>query len=384
MACGVSLDLFAMTSFIITLDNVMHKEQISQELLTRITNKAESTIREVISAALTEEINRALTQALTEGEFYRAISTDLQEGLKSIYREINTAATSTGSELQVAAPPVADEMFSEASTQLGAILQTTEKATESIMELVEKHLDSSERAMALLDSLDNGAARPEIAELRAGNQALSEDLMEIMTTLSFQDLTGQRIKRIVAALQTDREGGFRTLHGHGPVHESPGAQSRAVRGRNPPDLQGPGHEPQRSAGRKHPDGRGRSSEPARFVIFSFTITQAGYGILRNRLFSWRQIMPQLSDITLFSLTRTMSVLDQLFQEEPDLYEDFVREICADFTLAREYMLAIQEMVGHEADRQALAQADLTLRHMLALWVLSNDLTVPVTGLDQMQ
>ena len=64
----------------------MHKEQLSQELLNRITTKAESTIREVISAALTEEINRALTMALTEGEFYRSISTDLQDGLKSIYR----------------------------------------------------------------------------------------------------------------------------------------------------------------------------------------------------------------------------------------------------------------------------------------------------------
>lgn len=179
----------------------MYKEQLSQELLSRITTKAESTIREVISAALTEEINRALTQALTEGEFYRAISTDLQEGLKSIYREINVAATSTVSEPPVAGTPVADEMFSEASTQLGAILQTTEKATENIMGLVEKHLDASERTAALLESLENGASRPEIAELRAGNQALSEDLMEIMTTLSFQDLTGQRIKRIVAALQ---------------------------------------------------------------------------------------------------------------------------------------------------------------------------------------
>jgi chemotaxis protein CheZ len=179
----------------------MHKEQLSQELLTRITSKAESTIREVISVALTEEINRALTQALTEGEFYRAISTDLQEGLKSIYREINAAATSSVSEEPVAASPLADEMFSEASTQLVAILQTTEKATESIMGLVEKHLDANERAMTLLDALDNGDARPEIAELRAGNQALGEDLMEIMTTLSFQDLTGQRIKRIVAALR---------------------------------------------------------------------------------------------------------------------------------------------------------------------------------------
>ena len=178
----------------------MHKEQLSQELLNRITTKAESTIREVISAALTEEINRALTMALTEGEFYRSISTDLQDGLKSIYREINAAATSSAPE-QPTAQPVADEMFSEASTQLGAILQTTEKATESIMGLVEKHLDATERAAALLDSLENGENRPEIAELRAGNQALGEDLMEIMTTLSFQDLTGQRIKRIVAALR---------------------------------------------------------------------------------------------------------------------------------------------------------------------------------------
>jgi chemotaxis protein CheZ len=178
----------------------MHKEHLSQELLNRITSKAESTIREVISTALTDEISRALTMALTEGEFYRAVSQDLQEGLKSIYREINAAATSTASELPPT-PPVPDEMFSEASTQLRAILQTTEQATESIMSLVEKHLDASERAAGLLDSLENGEARPEVAELRGANQALSEDLMEIMTTLSFQDLTGQRIKRIVAALQ---------------------------------------------------------------------------------------------------------------------------------------------------------------------------------------
>jgi hypothetical protein len=95
-------------------------------------------------------------------------------------------------------------------------------------------------------------------------------------------------------------------------------------------------------------------------------------------------MPQLSDVTLFALTRTMSVLDQLYNEDPDLYEDFVREICAEFTLAREYMLAIQEMASREADRESMAQADLTLRHLLALWVLTNDLTVPVAGADQMQ
>jgi hypothetical protein len=92
----------------------------------------------------------------------------------------------------------------------------------------------------------------------------------------------------------------------------------------------------------------------------------------------------MNDITLFNLTRTISVLDQLFQEEPDLYEDFVREICAEFTLAREYMMAIQEMAAQDADKESLAQADLTLRHLLALWVLSNDLTIPLAGTEQVQ
>jgi chemotaxis protein CheZ len=55
--------------------------------------------------------------------------------------------------------------------------------------------------MTILDGMAEKGASSEIEDLRAGQQALGEDLMEIMTTLSFQDLTGQRIKRIVSALQ---------------------------------------------------------------------------------------------------------------------------------------------------------------------------------------
>ena len=40
-----------------------------------------------------------------------------------------------------------------------------------------------------------------MARLREGNAALGDDLMRIMTTLSFQDLTGQRIKRIIEAIK---------------------------------------------------------------------------------------------------------------------------------------------------------------------------------------
>jgi chemotaxis protein CheZ len=38
-------------------------------------------------------------------------------------------------------------------------------------------------------------------DLRAMSDTLNADLMSIMTTLSFQDLTGQRIKRIIGAIK---------------------------------------------------------------------------------------------------------------------------------------------------------------------------------------
>ena len=95
-------------------------------------------------------------------------------------------------------------------------------------------------------------------------------------------------------------------------------------------------------------------------------------------------MPLLSDIILYNLTRTMSVLDQLYHMEPDIYEDFIREICAEFTLAREYMLAIQEMAAQDVDDNSLSQADLTLKHLLALWILHNDVHIPLSQSDSLQ
>ncbi len=111
---------------------------------------------------------------------------------------------------------------------------------------------------------------------------------------------------------------------------------------------------------------------------------AGSGSSGAGAFHGETPMPQLGDITLYTLTRTMNTLDQLYQQEPDVYEDFVREICADFTLAREYMLAIQEMAAQNLGRESMAQADLTLKHLLAVWVLSNDLAVPLAGMEQVQ
>jgi len=88
-------------------------------------------------------------------------------------------------------------------------------------------------------------------------------------------------------------------------------------------------------------------------------------------------MPELQDISLYNFSRTVSTLDQLFDQDPELYEDLAREICADFRLAREYMLAIHQMSEEGADQSALRQADLQLKHLLAIWILSNDIAIPL-------
>ncbi|BDV01701.1 chemotaxis protein CheZ [Thermodesulfomicrobium sp. WS] len=162
---------------------------IADSIVERIATRAEETIRNVIAQTLSEEIHRALTKALTESEFYKTITQDLHSGLGSIYKEIH-AATS----VKKINGENAQSIFSETSQQLDAIVDTTEKATEQIMGIVEKHMD------AIAGIREKAASLQDAEEIQSYLQGLDADLMEIMTALSFQDLTGQRIKRIVHAL----------------------------------------------------------------------------------------------------------------------------------------------------------------------------------------
>lgn len=71
----------------------------------------------------------------------------------------------------------------------------------NIMEIVEKHLDLQAESSELLAAVREGAATPgQMVRLEEINTQLGDDLTGLLTALSFQDITGQRIKRVVAAL----------------------------------------------------------------------------------------------------------------------------------------------------------------------------------------
>lgn len=172
-------------------------EELLKSLMDKVSDRVTSDLKETLAKTVQEEIMKNLSRALMEGEFYRRINTDLQSGLKEIYQEVNSVKQNDDG---TPAPQDAGELFMEASDQLDEILKTTERATEQIMELVEKHMDKQARSAELLVAVKAGET-DKADELVSINNELGVDLMQIMTTLSFQDLTGQRIKRIITALQ---------------------------------------------------------------------------------------------------------------------------------------------------------------------------------------
>ena len=131
-----------------------------------------------------------------EAAVYKQISTEMRQGLKDIFQRVSAASKG-----QPLPPPNPDALFLEASSQLDEVLKDTEAATMTIMEIVERQLEFQEKNDSILSELRNEADDPaRIIQLETNNFRLGKDLTTLMTTLSCQDITGQRIKRVVSAL----------------------------------------------------------------------------------------------------------------------------------------------------------------------------------------
>lgn len=172
---------------------------LMRELMQKVADQLTADLRETLTRAVEREISKTLTGALLEGEFYRRVNEDLQKGFKEIYQEIKVAKTSN------APAPLSEdpnELFSQASNQLDAILQTTESATVKIIDTIENLQTLSDTLAGIVKSFEKGGvSKAERETLGKINDTLSMDLMSIMTTLSFQDLTGQRIKIIIETIK---------------------------------------------------------------------------------------------------------------------------------------------------------------------------------------
>ncbi len=130
---------------------------------------------------------------------YKQLSNDMREGLRDIYQQISSASRDGSGE---SSNGNAQLLFQEATTQLQEVIETMEKATMTIIEIVERDLNLQEELNEAIAAVrKDGANEDNLGKLEELSNSMGDDLTNLMTSMSFQDLTGQRIKKVVNAIQ---------------------------------------------------------------------------------------------------------------------------------------------------------------------------------------
>lgn len=132
----------------------------------------------------------------------------IREELASLARFVDQ--TRQGIDTLETTVKISSEKFPEASTQLSAVTGDLENAANNIMSILEGLMSEGDRAHGLLKELSEWAEAARgagnsrgvsiINELDKINAKSKQDMMDIFTNMSFQDLTGQKLKKVIGSL----------------------------------------------------------------------------------------------------------------------------------------------------------------------------------------
>ena len=141
-----------------------------------------------------------VTRAMSEGDFHHEIDGELYGQIGELAKYINA----TIKKLQTVEPNIAlaTDKIPAASLQLSEITKATEEATHSVMGQVERALDNQDLLLYHIEAIEKGVdLTKEVGELKQITADNKEILLDIITGLSFQDLTGQKIKTIISLIE---------------------------------------------------------------------------------------------------------------------------------------------------------------------------------------
>ncbi len=160
--------------------------------MTRVTEDVSRVIKESMSEIVQKEISKALANALCEGEFHREVNHEVINGIGNILLEIS----SFNKNLSATSNTVG--LLDGSTSMLDSILNGTERATLNIMD----HLDRMQLLVQEARHQDNGG--------KGLSDGIHFDNIEtvvndILTELSFQDLTGQQIRMVIKSLKRVEE-----------------------------------------------------------------------------------------------------------------------------------------------------------------------------------
>jgi|JTFO01.1.fsa_nt_gb chemotaxis protein CheZ len=174
-----------------------------QDLSERLSEQLLPPLKEAIIQEVSRQLSVAPPSKTNDTKFFKDLTEELMGKISSIYQEIHSLQNSA---LPGEIPSKNNQakeaagMVTDASQRLVQIIEQTEKATFEI-------LDRVDRGMETLVQLEKILAQsivqedPDSRMIKELTVSLNNDLLGITTGMSFQDLTGQRIKRVIEMLQ---------------------------------------------------------------------------------------------------------------------------------------------------------------------------------------
>lgn len=167
----------------------------------KLENDTLETVKQAFRDVLHQEMGE-ICKGFLEGKFYQNLAVEMESGIGAMYQEISEFKKG----LNVNEQPIetqqtidaSEKLVSDASDQLEEIVKTTEGATNQIMDAVENCQGRSDRIAELARQITDSGVRDEVLDLLA---TINQDYMNIITSCAFQDLTGQRVKKVVELIK---------------------------------------------------------------------------------------------------------------------------------------------------------------------------------------
>lgn len=189
----------AYTTFLGCIKAMDAEEKLIEKLADHIVKRIEPSIKEIVGKTVQEETVKALKRALADGEFYKELSEDVVEGVNKIYSEIHSAKHEISIDHYTMGTL---QIIEESQSVLDNVLSIAESTTIKIVDLIEISQENIRRARALLSSIEG------FGEVKVALTEIDRNFMDILTLLSFQDVTSQKIKKFIELLKKIEEIAF--------------------------------------------------------------------------------------------------------------------------------------------------------------------------------
>lgn len=152
-----------------------------------------------------------MIRKLKKGQFFEALTMEFSGKIKEIAQELIDFRRDLQRKIEPDIVEIAARDIPEASNQLEGINQTLESCTMKIMDINDEQMELSNRQLASLKSFLSGNGNRKsvsdkslemIEQDMACLKMLANLSMSMMEPLSFQDLVGQRIQRIIRLVKS--------------------------------------------------------------------------------------------------------------------------------------------------------------------------------------